>query len=58
MLHHGQLYRVLGQAREGNGVKEYLGLKYATLKNQFAPAVLCDHYAKDPSNHIDATSFG
>ena len=43
------------QGKSGNGVTQYLGLKYATLKDRFAEAELIKYSANET---INATKFG
>jgi len=37
------------------GVRQYLGIQYATLKDRFAPAVLREY---DGKTSVDATTIG
>ena len=52
-LKHTELGELKGNVVDGSA--QFLGLKYATLKNRLAPAELLDSYGSAPP---DATSFG
>ncbi|KAH4057476.1 hypothetical protein HBI24_137270 [Parastagonospora nodorum] len=52
-LKHGSLGELKGNIKDG--VAEFLGLKYATLKDRFASAELLDRYGPGPT---DATKYG
>jgi len=41
--------------KAGDGVVQYLGVKYASLKNKFSPPELCGKYE---GGAIDATKLG
>lgn len=51
-LNHPQLGEIHG--KKGDGVVQFLGLKYATLKDRFAPPELVTSY----NGPVDATRFG
>ena len=44
------------QGREGDGVVQFLGIKYATLKDRFAGSELVDYSGTEKV--IDATNLG
>jgi carboxylesterase type B len=52
-LEHDSLGELKGNTKDG--VAEFLGLKYATLKDRFASAELLDRYGPGPT---DATKYG
>ncbi|KAJ5759489.1 hypothetical protein N7520_006645 [Penicillium odoratum] len=53
-IQHPLLGRIKGNKK--NDLVEFLGIQYATLAHQFAPAVPIDR--KDSDESIDATSYG
>jgi hypothetical protein len=52
-LQHTKLGELKGNIADGTA--QFLGLKYATLKDRLATAELIDHYGSGPT---DATKFG
>ncbi|KAF5844230.1 hypothetical protein GGP41_002800 [Bipolaris sorokiniana] len=52
-LNHPALGEIKGNQRDG--VAQFLGLKYASIKDRFAPPELVDNYGPD---NTDATKFG
>ena len=50
---HKELGAVKGNTKDG--VTEFLGIKYASLENRFAPPSLVTSYGAGP---LDATKFG
>jgi hypothetical protein len=52
-LHHTKLGELKGNIADGNA--QFLGLKYATLKDRLATAELIDNYG---TRLTDATKFG
>jgi len=50
-LEHASLGKI--QGKPGDGVTQYLGVKYGHLEDRFAEAV-----PAEPSGMIDATKFG
>lgn len=53
ILKHPALGEIKGNQRDG--VAQFLGLKYASIKDRFAPPELADNYG---SGNTDATKFG
>jgi hypothetical protein len=52
-LQHSELGELKGNIIDG--VAQFLGLKYATLKNRLATAELLSNYGQEPT---DATKYG
>jgi hypothetical protein len=52
-IQHAELGELKG--KDVDDTVQFLGLKYATLKNRFAPAELIRDYGSGP---IDATKYG
>ncbi|KAK7540524.1 Alpha/Beta hydrolase protein, partial [Phyllosticta citribraziliensis] len=50
---HPALGEVRGKARDDTGVVQFLGIKYATLRDRFAPAELIEE-----AHGVDATKYG
>ncbi|KAK8236101.1 Alpha/Beta hydrolase protein [Phyllosticta capitalensis] len=50
---HPALGQVRGKARDDTGVVQFLGIKYANLKDRFAPAELIEE-----AHGVDATKYG
>lgn len=56
ILHHPLLGRIRGIIN--NNVSEYLGIKYATLADHFAPPLPLKAPNPQPGDILDATSYG
>ncbi|KAK8164523.1 Alpha/Beta hydrolase protein [Phyllosticta citrichinensis] len=52
-ISHPALGEVRGKARDDTGVVQFLGIKYATLRDRFAPAELIEE-----AHGVDATKYG